>query len=113
MKPAIWLAAMSPAALERMSATTADVVFLDFELPDGDALAVIPRMRQVTPETQIILMTSSPTPEHAVEAMKLGAYHYVNKPINLDEAVLVVERALETSQLRREVRTLRSGRATD
>jgi DNA-binding NtrC family response regulator len=47
----------------------------------------------------------------AVEAMKQGAYHYVNKPFNLDEIVLLVEKALETTQLRREVRVLRSSQA--
>jgi DNA-binding NtrC family response regulator len=55
----------------------------------------------------VILMTAFSTVENAVEAMKLGAYHYVNKPFNLDEVVLLVEKALETSSLRREVRTLR------
>src|SRR5688500_6322334 len=53
-------------------------------------------------------MTAYSTIENAVEAMKLGAYHYVNKPFNLDEVVLLVEKALETSQLRREVRALRT-----
>ena len=42
-------------------------------------------------------MTAFSTVENAVEAMKLGAYHYVNKPFNLDEVVLLVEKALETS----------------
>jgi DNA-binding NtrC family response regulator len=54
------------------------------------------------------MMTAFSTIESAVEAMKLGAYHYVNKPFNLDEVALLVENALETSSLRREVRTLRT-----
>jgi DNA-binding NtrC family response regulator len=45
--------------------------------------------------------------------MKLGAYHYVNKPFNLEEVALVVEKALETSQLRREVKALRSSDGRD
>jgi DNA-binding NtrC family response regulator len=45
--------------------------------------------------------------------MKLGAYHYVNKPFNLDEVVLLVEKALETSNLRREVRALRSSQSRE
>jgi DNA-binding NtrC family response regulator len=53
-------------------------------------------------------MTAYSTIENAVEAMKLGAYHYVNKPFNVEEVVLLVEKALETGALRREVRTLRS-----
>jgi DNA-binding NtrC family response regulator len=47
----------------------------------------------------------------AVEAMKQGAYHYANKPFNLDEIVLLVEKALETTELRREVRALRRSQA--
>ena len=47
----------------------------------------------------------------AVEAMRQGAYHYVNKPFNLDEIVLLVEKALETTALRREVRALRASQA--
>src|SRR5687768_15233038 len=58
-------------------------------------------------------MTAFSTVENAVEAMRLGAYHYVNKPFNLDEVAILVEKALETSQLRREVRTLRSSQGQE
>ena len=94
-------------ALEQ-AGSAVDLVLLDFKLPDGDGLSVLQRIKQASPDTLVILMTAYSTIESAVEAMKLGAYHYVNKPFNLDEVVLLVEKALETSQLRREVRTLRS-----
>ena len=59
------------------------------------------------------MMTGYSSVENAVEAMKLGAYHYVNKPFNLDEVSLLVEKALETSQLRREVRAFRSSQGRE
>jgi len=92
-------------ALER--AAGVDLVLLDFKLPDGDGIAVLRKVKEQSPDTLVILMTAYSTIESAVEAMKLGAYHYVNKPFNLDEVVLLVEKALETIELRREVKALR------
>jgi DNA-binding NtrC family response regulator len=85
-----------------------DLVLLDLRLPDGDGLEVLRRMKDLAPDTPVILMTAFSSVESAVEAMKLGAYGYVAKPFNLDEVAVVVANALETSRLRREVRTLRT-----
>src|SRR6185436_13782011 len=57
------------------------------------------------------LLTAFSSIETAVEAMKQGAYHYANKPFNLDELSLVVAQALETTRLRREVKQLRASRS--
>ena len=92
-------------ALER--AAGVDLLLLDFKLPGGDGIAVLRKVKEQSPDTLVILMTAYSTIESAVEAMKLGAYHYVNKPFNLDEVVLLVQKALETIELRREVKALR------
>ncbi len=102
----------SAAALQQ-AVTDIDLVLLDFKLPDGDGLEVLRQIKERSPETLVIMMTGYSTVENAVEAMKRGAYHYVNKPFNLDEVVLLVEKALETSQLRREVRALRSSQGKE
>src|SRR6476646_11758626 len=88
-----------------------DLVLLDYRLPDSDGLRVLKKMKAAQPDVPIILLTAFSSIETAVEAMKHGAYHYANKPFNLDEIALVVAKALETTALRREVKVLRASRA--
>ena len=105
-------AATAAAAVAQISPDV-DLVLLDLRLPDGDGLTVLRRIKELSPETVVILMTAYSSVQNAVEAMRLGAYHYINKPFNLDEVALMVEKGLETSRLRREVRHLRSSQGSE
>ena len=98
------------AAIARFSGDI-DLVLLDFKLPDSDGLQVLKTMKAQDPDVPVILLTAFSSVETAVEAMKQGAYHYANKPFNLDELSLVVQKALETTRLRREVKALRASRS--
>ena len=99
-------------ALEQL-ASEPDLVLLDFHLPDGDGLNVLRQIKQRSPDTVVILMTAFSSIENAVEAMKLGVFHYINKPFDVEEIVLLADKALETTRLRREVRALRSSQSRE
>jgi DNA-binding NtrC family response regulator len=84
-----------------------DCSILDHKLPDGDGFELLETFKEQAPDVPVILMTAYSTIQKAVEAMRRGAFTYVNKPFETDEMVLSVRTALETTRLRREVRTLR------
>ena len=91
------------AALEKV-AEGVDLVLLDYRLPDTDGVTILRKIKEFDQDMLVILLTAYANVETAVEAMKLGAYHFANKPFNLDDVAATVARALETTRLRREVR---------
>jgi len=94
--------------IEILAQETIDLILLDYRLPDMTGIDVLRKAVAEHPEIPVILMTAYSSVDTAVEAIKLGAYDYINKPFNHDEMVVTIGRALESSRLRREVRQLRS-----
>jgi two-component system response regulator AtoC len=90
------------AALDHFK-TGVDLVLLDYRLPDIDGLTILREMKKLDPDILVILLTSFVSVETAVEAMKLGAFHFAYIPFNLDDVAATVAGALDTSGLGREV----------
>jgi two-component system response regulator AtoC len=84
------------------------VVILDINLPKKDGLVVLKEIKTITTDIPVIVFTAFGTSERAIEAMKLGAFDYMEKPFELDEFILTVERACEYNNLLTEVKKLRS-----
>jgi DNA-binding NtrC family response regulator len=97
-------------AFDFLGENECDLMLLDYRLPDTSGMEILERVRKELPEVSVVMMTAFGTVESAVQAMKLGAFDYLTKPVNLDELVIIVKKALETTRLRREVHQLRSER---
>lgn len=72
-----------------------DIVLLDLKLPGMDGISLLKEIRNINPETSVIIITAYGTIESAVEAMKLGAYDYLTKPFNIDEIAIKLNRLTE------------------
>lgn len=79
-----------------------DLVITDLRLPGADGLTILKASKERSPTTEVIVITAHGSVDTAVGAMKLGAYDYVTKPFQMDELLLVVERAGKILGLRRE-----------
>jgi len=85
-----------------LEAQPVDVLLTDLRMPGDDGLKLLRRAGSLSNPPVSIMMTAYGSIENAVEAMKAGAYHYVTKPVNLDELDLVIGRALKSRQIEAE-----------
>jgi len=94
------------AARHEMNRYDFDLMILDMKLPDGSGLDLLAEISD--PQSLLVIVaTAFPEVQTAVTALKLGAFDYINKPFDLDELQLLVERAMDTRQLRGEVNSFR------
>ncbi|MDC0936228.1 sigma-54 dependent transcriptional regulator [Pirellulales bacterium] len=96
------------AALERMQSREFTVAVLDMVMPGMSGVELLEKIKNDSPETEVILLTGEGTIEKAVEAMKLRAFDFLAKPVRMKQLDAVVQKAAESGKLRKENRQLRA-----
>src|SRR3954451_488126 len=97
-----------PIAVSRLSAGRFDLLITDLKMPKMTGIELLTEAKRIRPEMPVVLMTAFATVQTAVEAMKLGAYDYIQKPFDGDEIKALVERTLEHNRLVKENQALRT-----
>lgn len=93
--------------LELIKETTFDIVLTDLRLPDINGIEIVKVCKEATPESEIIMITGFGSVNKAVEATKAGAYYFIEKPIEIEELLLLIEKALEHKHQTAEIKSLR------
>jgi DNA-binding NtrC family response regulator len=94
-------------ALQKLARGSYDLVMTDLRMEKVDGMAVLAEVRSRHPETEVIMLTAYASVDSAIEAMKLGAFHYIAKPYKIDEVRAKVAHALEKTRLKEELHQLR------
>lgn len=84
-----------------------DIILTDLNLPDMNGIEMVKRSKELLPETEIIMVTGYGSTEKAIEATKAGAFYYVEKPVEFDELLILIGKAIERKQQTAEIRELR------
>jgi DNA-binding NtrC family response regulator len=84
-----------------------DIILSDFKMPDITGLEVLEQVKKINPEISFVILTAYGTIENAVKAMRLGAFDYISKPVDLDELDLLLDRIIENKNLKSEIQFLK------
>ena len=104
-------AANGAQALDVLKSREIDLVMLDQRMPGEPGIDVLPRIKAADPSTIVVIATAVRELRTAVEALKRGAYDYLTKPFDVDDILMLAQRAFEKRALEREVLYLRSALA--
>jgi nitrogen regulation protein NR(I) len=94
-------------ALASLEREPVDLVVTDVRMPGLNGMEALRAIKELNPEIVVIIMTAFGSIDQAVQAVKDGAYDYINKPFKIDEILLTIEKALDERRLRHEVSSLR------
>ncbi len=84
-----------------------DIILTDLNLPDFNGIEMVRRCKEISPDTEIIMITGDGSTEKAIEATKAGAFHYVEKPVEFEELILLIGKAIDRKRQSAEIRELR------
>ncbi len=104
----VQLASDGPGALEAAHDDRVDLMLLDIKMPGMDGLEVLSKLNEEIPELPVVIISGHGTIQTAVEATRLGAFDFIEKPIDADRMMLVIRNGLAQSKLLRENRSLKA-----
>lgn len=85
-----------------------DIILSDYRMPDKTGLEVLEEVKHINPEISFVIITAYGTIEDAVKAMRMGAYDYISKPVNLEELDILIEKIIEHRNLKSEIKLLKN-----
>jgi DNA-binding NtrC family response regulator len=95
-------------ALEILANKEVDIVFLDYRMPGSDGIEILKEIKQKEPELPVIMITAHGNFETTIEAISIGAYDYIEKPLDIDKVTITAKRAIESLKMSRHANALQS-----
>jgi DNA-binding NtrC family response regulator len=93
--------------LKLVEETEFDIILTDLNLPDFDGIEMVRRCKEISPDTEIIMITGFGSTDKTIEATKAGAFHYVEKPVEFEELLLLIDKAIDRKRQAAEIKELR------
>jgi DNA-binding NtrC family response regulator len=104
----VYTADSGSVGIKIVNENSVDIIFSDYKMPKMTGLEVLEKVLKINPEISFVIITAYGTVENAVNAMRVGAYDYISKPVDLDELDLLIERIIERKNLKSENQFLKT-----
>lgn len=93
--------------ISKFNSCKPDIVLLDIHLPGEDGISILKKLKEIDPETLVIMISGTRGIKNIIDTIKLGAYDYVRKPFDQDELLISIKRALKTGDLNQQINDLK------